>query len=52
MIRTITVPEAGAHLCTARIVAVLQCAYNVGQRAWFLTVLVERPEDGDPEEVA
>ena len=44
-IREISITDGAAHSCTGHITAVLGATYNSGQHKWYLTVLVERPED-------
>ena len=45
-VRTISIADGEAHLCSGRIVAVVQSTYNPDRRMWYLTVLVERAEGG------
>jgi hypothetical protein len=46
-VRLVSVPDDGVHQCTGRIVSVFGSSYNPDRKAWYLTVLVERPVKGD-----
>lgn len=45
-VRLISIEESKAHSCTGRIVSVIAATRNPTSSKWYLTVLVERSEDG------
>ena len=46
-IRYFRIEDHGFHECTGNVVSVLQSAYNVARKTWYLTVLVQRPAEED-----
>ena len=44
-VRYFRIEDQGFHECTGQVVAVLQSAYNVARKTWYLTVLVRKDEE-------